>query len=1048
MGRDTMDKPAAQTVIEHAIATLREMTQLDVQSQWRIQAGYNAAEIHQALPNWPQWYLANINDKGHIAWPEDRIEIFLVQQLQCPTTLKDYSVAGLTARLALTWWAEQAEVFVNGESVQAGDLFDHSARVLLAEHLEPGTTIPLALRLVSPGHDLGALVRSRLILEQSGQNRLDLGMFADELAVLQTYTQAFHPELLAEIAIAVAQIGWNQATDAIAFEASLSEVRQTLVALGEWIKQRKIYWIGHAHLDLAWLWPVSETWDVAERTFESVLSLQKEFADLPFCHSSPALYAWLEANRPDLFQRIQHQVATDRWEVAAGMWVEPELNCVSGESIVRQVLYGQHYTRDRFGEISRTVWLPDSFGFSWQLPQILRQGGIEYFLTQKLLWNDTTKFPHEIFWWQAPNGTQILSLMLPPIGEGIDPIKMATHAQTWESKTTLPFSLWLPGVGDHGGGPTRDMLQVGKRWEHSPLFPTLEPTQAIKFCEQVATSNADFPVWDNELYLEFHRGCYTSHADQKQYNRRCEHLLAEAELFSSIATLLSDRPYPKTELETAWKKLLFNQFHDILPGSSIREVYEDADPDWEAAQQTALTLKEAALDAIASQVQLPPLPHPTAAPIVVFNSLNWERSEVVLWKLPETIAGYGQILDQSGDILPSMYDSATHAIRFLARDIPSIGYRLFWYLPGQDEPAPPAITAETGWILENHLLRVEVCPGTGNLLSLWDKQQQQECLSALGNVLQFFKDEGQYWDAWNIDPNYAQYPLRDAELEKIQWLSQESLQQRLRVVRLWNNSTFTQDYVLNQDANILIIETKAYWQEVHVLVKAAFPLTVTADTATYEIPCGAIQRPTLPNPTLSDWEQTKWEVPALHWADLTDREGRYGVSLLNDCKYGYDAQASQLRLTLLRGSRWPDPDCDRGFHTFTYAIYPHPGSWQATQTVQRGYELNRPLICLQPSHQTASILPITHSFLQFSARNLILMALKQSEDSEQNWILRHYEAHGEDVSIGLKIDLPVSTMGQTDGLEQLTASTPEQASAWEIQSILLSAATRVEPWSN
>jgi alpha-mannosidase len=1042
-----MGKPA-QGVIEHAIATLREMTQLDLLSQWRIQAGYNATEIHQALDNWPQWYLSNINDKGHIAWPEDRIEIFLVQQLHCPSTLKEYPVDGLTARLALTWWAEEAEVFVNGQSVQSGDLFDHSARVLLTEHLKPDNTISLALRLISPGHDLGALVRSRLILEQSNPDRLDLGMFADELAVLQTYSQTFQPELLLDIEKTIAQIVWEKATDAIAFESSLSAIRQTLLAQGEWIKQRKIYWIGHAHLDLAWLWPIAETWDVAERTFESVLSLQKDFADLPFCHSSPALYEWIEINRPDLFQRIQQQVAAGRWEVAAGMWVEPELNCVSGESLVRQVLYGQLYTRDRFGEVSRTVWLPDSFGFSWQLPQIFKQGGIEYFLTQKLLWNDTTQFPHEIFWWQSPDGTQILSLMLPPIGEGIDPIKMTTYSQKWESKTTLPFSLWLPGVGDHGGGPTRDMLQVGKRWENSPLFPTLEPTHAIDFCERVFTSDKEFPVWDNELYLEFHRGCYTSHADQKRYNRRCEHLLVEAELFSSIATILSDRPYPKTELESAWKKVLFNQFHDILPGSSIRQVYEDADPDWEAAQQTAEELKATALTAIANLIQPSQLPHPQATPLVVFNSLNWERSEVVLWKLPDTVIEQGQMMDKDGIVLPSLYDGATHSLRFLAKDIPAIGYCLFWYIPSNAiTDSPPAIAPDTDWILENGGLRIEVCPETGNLLSIWDKQQQRECLSAPGNFLQFFKDEGQYWDAWNIDPNYAQYPLREAELEKIQWLSRNPLQQRLRVVRLWNNSTFTQDYVLNQDSNILTVETKAYWQEVHVLVKVAFPLTVSADNASYEIPCGVIQRPTLPNPDLPDWEQTKWEVPALHWADLTDRDGSYGVSLLNDCKYGYDAQSSQLRLTLLRGSRWPDPDCDRGFHTFTYAIYPHAGSWQTAQTVHHGYELNRPLMCLQATqHPADQSLPPTHSFLSCAAPNLILMAFKQSEASEKNWILRHYETCGETSPMELRLNLPVEAIGQADGLEQLSDATPEQVEAWEIQSLMLSSAARGEPW--
>jgi alpha-mannosidase len=1033
-----MEHPTAQAVIEQAIATLRDMTQQDVQAHWRIQAGYSADEIHQALSNWSQWYLANHNEKDHIAWPEDRIEIFLVQEIYFSEALKDYPLRGLTARLALTWWADDAEIFVAGKSVQAGDLFDHSTRVVLSEYLEPGTSIPVALRLVSPGHDLGALVRSRLILEPSDPTRIDLGMVADELAVLQTYTKAFWPEALDEIAQAVSRINWDSAADAIAFEQSLAQLRQTLAPLGAWVKQRKIHWIGHAHLDLAWLWSVSETWDVAERTFASVLSLQQEFPELPFCHSSPALYAWMEAHRPKLFQRIQHQVATGRWEIAAGMWVEPELNCVSGESLVRQVLYGQRYTRDRFGEISRTVWLPDSFGFSWQLPQIFKQGGIEYFLTQKLLWNDTTKFPYEVFWWEAPDGTRILSLMLPPIGEGIDPVKMATHAQTWEAKTTLPFSLWLPGVGDHGGGPTRDMLQIGQRWEKSTLFPTLEPTTALDFCRQVSATATEFPVWRNEIYLEFHRGCYTSHGDQKRYNRRCEHLLTEAELFSSIATLVCDRPYPQQALETAWKEVLFNQFHDILPGSSIRQVYEDANPEWEHAQQTALELREAALGAIAANLQLPTPPFPEAIPIVVFNSLNWERSEVVTWPLPEAIAGQGSVLDQQGSPVPSFSESSPDLIRFFASGVPSLGYRVFWYIPGSDmlpTPTPPEIVPE--WILENELLRVGVDPETGNLTSMWDKQQQREVLRAPGNVLQFFRDEGQYWDAWNIDPNYAQHPLREAEVEKIQWLSQDSLQLRLRVVRLWNNSTFTQDYVLEQASPVLKIETRAYWQEVHVLVKAAFPLMVMADHATYEIPCGAIPRPTLPNPDLPDWEQSKWEVPALQWADLSDRDSSYGVSLLNDCKYGYDAQSDQLRLTLLRGSRWPDPDCDRGFHTFTYAIYPHVDSWEAAQTVHHAYALNRPLLCVTASQNNpVAPLPPTHSFLNLSAQNLMLMAFKQAEEGDgQHWILRYHEAQGEQTPITVDTALPLTATGKADGLEEWMGSVPTQVAPWEIQSL-------------
>ncbi|AFZ30906.1 Alpha-mannosidase [Gloeocapsa sp. PCC 7428] len=1058
-------------LISAVIAKLRDRTQVNVQARWRI-LDESQAEV-------------KLNAREHIAWSAGQKVLWLTQKFVIPNDLSGYPIAGLSLRLALTWWAEAAQIYVNGQLVQEGDLFDCSTRVLLSSAATPGEEITVSLRLVSPNHDAGALVRSLCLYESTDTAYPEPGFIADEFAVLQQYLETFYPEKLSILATALAQIDWSILPDKHAFTESLLAIRSSVQYLAQEIKQRQIQLLGHAHLDLAWLWAISDTWEAAQRTFTSVLNLQQDFPELIFCHSTPALYAWIEEHRPDLFAAIQQQVNNGRWEVVGGLWVEPELNLVSGESIVRQLLYGQRYVLAKFGAISTVAWLPDSFGFCATLPQFLQQAGIEYFVTQKLLWNDTTKFPYGAFWWRSSDGSAILSFMSAPIGEGIDPIKMATYACNWEQQTSFKASLWLPGVGDHGGGPTRDMLEVAQKWQNSPFFPQLRFTTAEKYLQQIRNSSqieedtfrpsllaplsekgkalrsSPLPIWQDELYLEFHRGCYTTHADQKRWNRRCEGLLYQAELFAALANIATGFVYPQAQLEAAWKKVLFNQFHDILPGSSIPEVYAEVNPTWEEVEQVTAEITQQSLSAIASQIKLPPPPHPDAQPLVVFNSLNWQRSEVVSVTLPD--AQDWVVCDLYGNQLPCQI-LASRSLLFRAKDIPATGYRVFWLVAlkfiaastdvlnnttkneqekGNNTKIISGVEYYSGnrkktedWTLENEFLRVILDCENGNLKSLVDKTCDREILhSDGGNQLQGFTDSDQYWDAWNIDPNYAQHPLPPAQLKSIQWLEQGIIQSRIRVVRQLGESEFCQDYVLQAGLPLLKIETTVNWRSRHVLVKAAFPFNFEADYATYEIPCGAIQRTTKPE---TPAEQAKWEVPALHWADLS--ADNYGVSLLNDCKYGYDSQPHQLRLTLLRGAEWPNPDADRGNHYFTYAIYPHQGNWQQAQTVRRGYELNYPLqvMLMSPQAQVPQNLPPVGCFLDLSADNLILMAFKQSEDNSQRWILRCYECHGEPAQLDFKSDLDLA-IGETVDLLERTTSTVRspiyKVSPWKIFSI-------------
>ena len=1033
--------PTHSQSLSDKIEQLRSHCQINILPSWVCWRGdLEITDVMQS--NLLHWQPIQLNDKQQVVWNQGKHILWLGQKFTVPESLYAYPLNGLCARLALTWWADAVEVYLNGNLLSTGDLFDCSPRLLLSQGVKSKDEFFIVLRLVSPEHCDGALMHSQMIFESGIVDDIDPGLIANELAIAQTRGKSLSSTEWNRLVTEVEElINFSRGIKTQAeWKSLLEKIRQTYLGIDQLtsIKNNKLFLLGHAHLDLAWLWPVQETWKVAQNTFESVLKLQTEFSELIFCHTTPALYAWMEEHQSWLFTQIQTQVKLGKWEVLGGFWVEPDLNLISGESIVRQLLYGQLYFLEKFGKISPIVWVPDTFGFCGTLPGFLTQAGIEFFVTQKLRWNDTSQFDYDLFWWQSPDGSQILSYMSPPIGETIDPVKMTDYLSTWETKTGLANALWLPGVGDHGGGPTRDMLELARKWKNSPIFPETEFSTAENYCQYLKSSVAilpeKLPVWQDELYLQFHRGCYTTHADQKRWNRQCENLLYQAELFSTLATAIYGLPYPKTEIETAWKKVLFHQFHDILPGSSITQVYQDALPEWQEVQQLGSTLLDRSLRAIACNINLPKPPQPDSIPVIIFNSLNWERSEVVKIKPPHP--QHWLIHDLDGNQLP--YQITRDGLLFIPT-IPSIGYQIYWLSPGDAngdvDENKCGQESYLEFCLENEYLLVRVKAQTGDLESVFDKIQLREVLQGAGNQLQAFADKGQYWDAWNIDPDYQSKPLPPAKLQSIEWLEKGIIQQRLRVVRQIGRSQFTQDYVLQTSCPILKIENSVNWQEDQVLVKTSFLLNLHSDIATYEIPCGVIHRPTHPH---TPSQEAKWEVPALKWADLTadTNTGNYGVSLLNDCKYGYDIKGNQMRLTLLRSPHWPDPQADRGEHQFNYALYPHTGSWQAAETVKKAYNFNIPLNVLLNPETKKSPSPVfkNNSFLTLTADNLIITAFKVSENHPQNLILRFYECHGESSSLPtLNLKSEFFTLGNpVDLLERNILPTVNPIAPWKI----------------
>ncbi|HZG37148.1 MAG TPA: alpha-mannosidase [Nodosilinea sp.] len=1085
---------------------LRSLSQKDVRPTWHR----CPASATQTVPTgeWQTWPLATLNDRDHIPWPQGHVPLGLHQRFTWPADLNGYPLAGLTARLALRWWAHQADIFVNGELVQSGDIFDCWTRIVLTEAVVPGEWVDVSLRLLSPGHDEGALVQAELVFETAGDCP-EPSFVADELAVLATYLTQFEPEKLAVLSEALEGIAWTAVGDRPSgqthasaaathsnsapeggenrFHQSLLDLRASLSQFSPWLKQRTLHCLGHAHLDLAWLWPVADTWQAAESTFRSVLALQKDFPELTFSHSSPALFAWLEQHRPELFATLQQEVKAGRWAIDAGLWVEPDLNLPGGEAIARQILYGQRYCLEKFGAVSAIAWLPDTFGFCWQLPQLLTQGGIRYFATQKLRWNDTNPFPHDLFTWQGPDGSEITGVTLPPIGTDIDPVAMAQYASQWEANTGFADALWLPGVGDHGGGPTRDMLLKAQRWANSPFFPTLTFGHAVPLFDALTqpffTENTNppanathhgptfplpippsplaeqdqlthppippsthppiyppthpLPLWRDELYLELHRGCYTTHGDQKQYNRRCEDALFQAELFASIAAIYDLLPYPQAELEAAWKRVLFNQFHDILPGSSIPEVFEQANGEWQWALETGDRILQTSLAALSQRCPIPSSPHPNAVPVVLFNPLNWERSEVVAIALPPDVAlSQWQAQDAAGQpLLTQSGQTEAPSLLVFVPNIPSVGYRLIWLMPAE---APLAVVPTEDWppddwVLENEHLRARIDPSTGAIASLVQKLTGTETFHGCGNQLQAFKDQGEYWDAWNIAPDYQDHPLENFQLKEIRWVEYGPVRQTLRVVHAFNQSTITQDYCLDVGSPGLAVHTQVDWQETQVVLKVAFPLTVAAAQATYETPFGAIARATTPD---TPQAAAKWEVPALRWADLSD--GERGVSILTDYKHGFDATPSQLRLTLLKAPIWPDPGCDRGLNTFSYAIYPHTEGWQQAKTVQVARSFSLPICsCLGGPSASPIEGPAAASFLSLGDTTLVLSALKQAEGQAGQYILRAYESTGASSPLALGGTLPVDITGSVNLLEQPQAAASGTVTPWQVISLAL-----------
>jgi alpha-mannosidase len=729
------------------------------------------------------------------------------------------------------------------------------------------------------------------------------------------------------------------------------------------LRRDTLHLIGNSHIDAAWLWPWSETvGDVIPNTWRTSLKLAAMFPGFVFAGSAAAYYDAVDRRYPQLADSLRAAVDAGRWAIVGGWWVEPDQNIPSGEDLARQGLYGQRYFQHRYGRRAKVGWTPDSFGYPWTLPQIYKLAGLDYFVTQKIRWNDSTQLPYDAFWWEGRDGSRLFTYNPFGYDHDLEPRRLIRdRLDDIRRNNGIHHQLVLYGVGDHGGGPTIEMLQRAEALRRVPTFPVMEydnPDHALADLRG-SLPDSSFPVWRDELYLEYHRATFTTQARQKWSARHSDALLRTAEALGAVDTAA----YPRAALESAWHRILFNEFHDILPGSGIRQIYVDADANYDSAWATLHTVTASAFSHLRARMDTRAGPQ-GATPVVVFNPLTWSRSEVL------------RVPFEGGD-----------TTTFLARDVPSLGAKVFWVRPGSRGVTSQLSAPRVGpnWI-ENAYLRVELDTATGVITRLYDKRNRREALATGGraNVLQVLFDQPAEWDAWNTGFNGEQWEVTQTS-DVIR--HSDPGEATFRFTRRWGHSTFTQTLVLGRESPYLDVANDVEWHETHRMLKVAITPSVSPDSATYEIPYGTIGRSCNPR---TQAERAKYEVPGQRWADLSDAV--YGISILNDGKYGWDCHGNVLRLSLLRSPLWPDSLADRGAHRFRYAIYPHAGDWRAARTGRLAAQYNTPLVAApDTAHRGSHGREV--SFASVAGPGVELTWVKRAEDSDR-LVLRLVEWNG------------------------------------------------------
>ncbi len=766
--------------------------------------------------------------------------------------------------------------------------------------------------------------------------------------------------------------------------------------------------IGHTHIDVAWWWTVEQTREKVARSFATVLKLMEEYPDYRFMSSQPQLYVFLKERYPELYEKVRLRIREGRWEPEGGMWLEADCNLTSGESLVRQFMHGKKFFKEEFGVDNRILWLPDVFGYSGALPQIMKKCGIDYFMTTKLSWNQFNKVPYDTLLWRGIDGSEVFTHFISTLGVGqpanhffttyngmLHPDAIMGGWTRYQNKEINNDILVAFGYGDGGGGPTRQMLETSTRMDKGVKgIPKVRQEFSRKYFEELEARVKDssrLPRWEGEFYFEYHRGTYTSMARNKRSNRKSELMLMDLELLSVMAGS-AGIDYPAKELDGLWKTVLLNQFHDILPGSSIKEVYEQTAKEYARLAETAGKLIKERLSAMAGK----------GTAVVLFNTLGFDRDDVVLLGNMKAES----LTDESGTVYP-VQQTPDGAVAYV-KGLPSKGYKSFTPCrdeQGRSEDGTPFRITGNG--IETPFYEVRFTED-GNISSLFDKENSRQVLKdgKCGNQLRVYEDKPIYYDNWDIDIFYTEKYWDVNDIAAMEWIENGPVRATLEIKRNFSSSVVSQKIHFYACSRRIDFVTYVDWHENQHLLKVQFPLEIHSDEATFDIQFGNVTRKTHRN---TSWDQARFESCGQKWADIS--EGGYGVSLLNDCKYGHSVHEGNLSLTLIKSGIEPNPHTDQEEHYFTYSLYPHAGNWREGNTAQEAAKLNQPVYAVAGADDK-----LNFSLLSADAGHVMVETVKCAE-SGSSMIIRAYDYQNKRGPVSIKLNGKISRVTECDLLE-------------------------------
>ncbi|MCM0649674.1 alpha-mannosidase [Clostridium swellfunianum] len=919
--------------------------------------------------------------KGQVAVPEN----YMGEKVAIFSSIAEYNFPEINP---------EALVYINGYALQGCDA-NHREIVIPERFLEAGI-LDIEIKAFSGYKERKNRFHGvELVTIDTDTEELFYAMKMARLTALTYEKDDYAREsILAVIDRALNKLDWR-APGSCEFYASVSKalnlLKTELKELTLNTNRPVVNSVGHSHIDVAWLWQLKHTREKASRTFSTVLNLMEQYPEYNYFQSSPQLYQFIKEDYPEIYERIKERVKEGRWEVNGGMWVEPDCNVSSGEALVRQFLLGTRFFEKEFGVKNDILWIPDAFGFNGNLPQIAKKSGFKYFVTTKLGWSQFNRFPYDNFKWKGLDGSELLVNLMtmpedPRYGESwaysynadTNPYVLKTMWKNYRHKDMNNKELLMVfGHGDGGGGTNREMIEELYTTEYVPTAAVCKMGTVSGYLERLEERLKDklqLPTWNGELYLEVHRGTYTSQGLNKRYNRKTEILMHDVEALNYFA--VKDEAYPQEKINKTWELILLNQFHDILPGSSIKEVYEDSIEQYRKITEDGKALKEAALKELISNISI------NGESVVVFNTLGWIRSGYIYIEKKEASC----IFTDKGVKLSSQVvkHEGRECYMVYVKDIPSYGYKVLDIEKEENSIEGDALTI-TNNFLENKFFRVKL-NGKGQITSIYDKLNDKEVLEEgkAANVITAYEDKPINFDAWDIDIFYKDKGYEVDKLISADIFESGTERGTLKLKWEYMNSEIEQQVHIYSELNRIDFETKVDWKESQTLLKAAFPVDIHSTKATYDIQFGNIERPTHFN---TSWDYAKFEVPAHKWADLSQRD--YGVSILNDSKYGYSIKENVMELTLIKSPIYPDETADRCEHNFVYSLYPHKGNFVEGDTVKAGYELNYPLT-IAYGHKNNGTMAKEHCFVHSAISNVIIETIKRAEDSN-SMVLRLYE---------------------------------------------------------